>query len=139
MYQNLPAGTFGGEYLITYCNVNTNGTFSNCKLTASGGFGRMYSIVIKNGYAYITSHYIDASNPGGLKYCKVNAESGSLENCAQSGNARYINDIIIKKNYIYYFSSSTVYYCPILSGGVPDSNNCNTGSGLYSLLTLGLI
>ena len=51
MYKNLPAGTFGGEYLITYCNVNTNGTFSNCAATATSGeyMYPSYGIVIKNG------------------------------------------------------------------------------------------
>jgi hypothetical protein len=129
--------TGGGGY-IRYCNVNTNGTFSNCAVTATSGENMYpsYGIVIKNGYAYIA--YNDYSY-GGLKYCSVNAINGSLENCAKSGNNRNINDIIIKKNYIYYINSSTFYYCPILSGGIPDSNNCNTGSGLNAGVTYGLI
>ncbi len=94
----------------------------------------MYSIIIKNGYAYITSHYINASNHGRFKYCKVNATNGSIDTCTNSVTNQSASEIIVKKNYIYYTINGDIYYCPITANGAPGScsaTNTFTTKGFF--------
>ena len=93
----------------------------------------MYSIIIKNGYAYIAAINFSA-NQGGLKYCKVNATNGSIDTCTNSVTNQAIYYIIIKKNYIYYDNGTNIYYCPIMANGAHGScsvANTNNVQGFF--------
>ena len=136
-----------GSQGITQCNVTTvqvnNGSLTGCALldlaTGSVSFSAPTSLVINNGYFYVTNN----SNSS-ISICKIVTESSIQKLSCTSGTMTHVSSpkgIAINNGYIYFVNSfvnstdGAVVSCQIQNNGATLGNCVNTGASTSDFST----
>jgi hypothetical protein len=117
---------------LQYCSVTNESNFSNCQdvTNSTGGLVTAMGITIYNGYIYMSG--FDVNTNIIFRYCSINS-NGSLTNCNNVSNINYlVQDMIAKKNMLYYSGVGGIYYCTIFSNG--SVSTCSNLSGTYGTI-----
>lgn len=109
---------------VDICTVNSDGSFSDCEVAASG-LSYPWALTINGNYLYI------ASNTGATTYCQIGS-GGVLSDCiATASGISQVNGIAIGGGYAYLSLSGSVDECAVNADG--SLTGCvSTGSGFNS-------
>ena len=123
--QHVYVGPLAGA--LRYCDINSNGTLSNC--AATGGLTGTPGIAFKDSRAYVA----DFGN-NVVRVCSVAAD-GSLSGCVNSGGTFFYPFVLtISGNFLYAANAQTphtITYCTIQSSG--SLTNCAETTSLQTV------